>query len=88
MVTSSEGFIAGEMDIIQAKLKKLFALDMADFQATKQSNTSSASHYIVNHLKTNQPTVTSPPTPIVCSPRVKSEGFIAGEMAKLKKLLN
>ena len=32
----SEGFISGEMDILQSKLKKLFALDVADFQTTKQ----------------------------------------------------
>ena len=33
---SSEGLTSGEMAILQAKLKKLFALDMADFQTTKQ----------------------------------------------------
>ena len=66
--------------ILQAKLKKL---DMADSQAMKQLNTSSATHNIVNHPKTNQPTVTSPPTPVASSPMVKSKG----KMAKLKKLL-
>ena len=39
----------------------MFALDMADFQATKQLHRI-ATQSIVNHQKTNQPTVTSPPT--------------------------
>ena len=50
METSSVGFILGEMTILHTKLKKKkIALDMADFQTTKQSNTSSAAHSIVNH---------------------------------------
>lgn len=87
MVTNSEGFIAREMAILQSKLKELFALDMADFHATEQSNISVA-HSIVNHPKKNGPNVTSPPTPIYPSSMVKSERFIAGEVDELKKLLN
>ena len=34
LTTSSEGFITGEMVILQAKLKKSFALDMADIVCT------------------------------------------------------
>ena len=34
MVTS-DGFIKGEMDILWANLKELFALDMADIEVTK-----------------------------------------------------
>ena len=74
MVASSEVFIAEEMTIIQAKLKKLFALDMADFQATKQWSKSSSVQSIMNHPKTNQPTVNFSPTPI--TPFLKIEGFI------------
>ena len=58
---------------------------MADFQATKQHNISSDMHSIVNHPKTNQPTVTFPTTPVAPS---LSEGFTTGEMAKLKKSLD
>ena len=49
MAISSEGFIAGEMAILQAKLKKLFALDMADFHATKYTSTAVTSN--INQLK-------------------------------------
>ena len=43
MATSSEGLITGEMAIIQIKLKKLFALDMADFHAMKHTSTAATS---------------------------------------------
>ena len=49
---------------------------------------SSDAHPIVNQPKTNQLTVNFLPTPIDYSLMVKSEGLIAGEMAKMKKLLN
>ena len=81
MVTSSEGFIAGEMGFLQAKLKKLFALDITDFAATKKSNLSEIDS-IVNHpKKKNQLIVISPTTQI--DPFL-SEEFIEGEMAKMK----
>ena len=50
---------------------------MIDFKATKQSNVLSVVHFIVIHLKTNRPTVTSSPTPIAPYITAKSEGFIA-----------
>ena len=44
LTTSSEGLIARVMAILQAKLKKLFALDMADFHATKHMPTAVTSN--------------------------------------------
>ena len=81
LTTSSEGFIAGEMAIVQAKLKKSFALNMADFHAMKHMSTAVTSN--VNQQQPNKSPDILPPTPIV--PSQKSEGCIAGNMAKLKK---
>ena len=83
LTTSSEGFIAGEMAILQAKLKKSFALNIADFHATKHTSTAVTS--TVNLQQPNKSTDIHPPTPIV--PSQKSEECIAGNMAKLKKWL-
>ena len=52
VVTSNEGLISEEKAILQAKMKDMFALDIVDFQAIKQSNMS-AMHSIVNHLNPN-----------------------------------
>ena len=49
LTTSNEGFIAGEMAIPQAKLKKSFALNMTDFHAMKHMSTAANSN--VNQLK-------------------------------------
>ena len=83
LTTSSEGFITGEMVILQAKLKKSFALDMADFHATKHTSTAVTSN--VNQQQLNKSSYIHPPTSIL--PSQKSEGCIAGNMAKLKKWL-
>ena len=83
LTTSSEGFIAGEMDILQAKLKKSFALDIGDFHAMKHTSTAATSN--VNQQKPNKSPDNHPPTPIVPS---QSEGCITGNMAKLKKWLH
>ena len=59
MATSSEGFITGKMAILQAKLKKSFALDMTDFHATRHTSTAVTSN--VHQLKPTKTTVTHPP---------------------------
>lgn len=50
MVKNSEGFIVGEMAILQAKMEKLFPIDMADFQTMKQSNTSAKISFVIDKV--------------------------------------
>ena len=65
LTTSSEGFIAREMAILQAKLKKSFALDMADFHAMEHTSTAVTSN--ANQQQPNKLPDICPPTPIVPS---------------------
>ena len=65
LTTSSEGFIAREMAILQTKLKKSFALDMADFHATEHTSTAVTSN--ANQQQPNKSPDIHPPTPIVPS---------------------
>ena len=71
------------MAVLQTKLKKSFALNMADFHTTEHTSTAVTSN--ANQQQQNKLPDIHPPTPIV--PSQKSEGCIAGNMAKLKTWL-
>ena len=81
-VTSSEEFIAKQLAVLQANLKKHFPQDMADSHATKHTSSAAKSNTI--HPKLDC-TDKIPPTPI--APSKQRAGCTTDKMAKLKKLL-
>ena len=84
-VTSSEDFIAKQLAVLQANLKKHFPQDKAAFHATNTKHTSSAAKSNTNHPKIDNCTDKLPPTPI--NPSKQHAGCTADKMDKLKKSL-
>ena len=76
MVTSSEEFMAKELAVLQANLKKAFLQDMAAFQYTKHS--SSTAKFNEHHPRISNCNVKLPPTPI--APSKQRAGCTTGKM--------